>query len=97
MNPLRLWSRVEGHHRLNVAVRCLLAVPGAYLVGSLFGAVLARQLPMKPVDASMAAVLVTIVVVPLLSMWAVGAATAARATVSMAALALVLGGWSLLV
>lgn len=64
---------------VNVTLRLLLAVPGGYAVASLVGAVLAQQLPMKSVDASMTAVLLAIVIQPLLAMWAIGAATLARA------------------
>lgn len=93
MNLPQLWSRIERHHKANVAVRSVLAVPVAYLVASQLGSVLARGLPMKPVDASMTAVLVSTVALPLLSMWSFGAATAARAAVTLLGAALVLGAW----
>lgn len=76
---------------VNIALRLLLAVPGGYAVASLMGAVLAQQLPMKSVDASMAAVLLAIVVQPLLAMWAIGAATLARAAWPLLLMAAVTG------
>jgi hypothetical protein len=67
------------HRRVHIALRALLAVAGSYGVASLIAAVLAQRLPMRPVDASMTAVLVAIVLQPLLAMWAIGAAHLWRA------------------
>ena len=65
--------------RANTILRVLTAIPGGYLVASLWGMALARLLPGGPLQASMAAMILSFALCAAIAMWAFAARSGWRA------------------
>lgn len=63
-------DRRSWRYRANVAARLLAGTLGAYAVAALFGAALARTLPMDRLDATLLATLLALLVAPGVTVWA---------------------------
>ena len=68
--PRRGPDRRSWRYRANVAARTLAGTLGAYAVAALFGAALARTLPMERLDATVIATLLAFLVAPAVTVWA---------------------------
>ena len=71
-------------HRLDVVVRLVAAVAGAYVLASLTAVAVALWLPLDRVDAGVAGTLAALVVFPCAVMWCFAARTAWRAWLGLA-------------
>lgn len=78
---------------LNIGLRTLLALAGAYGVASLVAATLALALPMKKLDATMTAIMVGFLAQLIGVLWVYAARTVARATLGLLVPALLFGAW----
>ena len=85
-------ARVPLKYRLDVAVRALAAVAGAYAVTTLAVTALALTLPGRDVDVVLASTLAGLAVFPLATMWSFAARSALRAWAGLVVVALVCGG-----
>jgi hypothetical protein len=57
-------------YRANIAIRTLAGTIGAYAVAALFGAALARTLPIDRLDATLVATFLAFLVAPAMTVWA---------------------------
>lgn len=78
------WSRVDATPWLNVGLRALLALFGAYGVALLATAVLAVTLPLSRIEASMAAIMAGFLIQMLCVVWVIATASVARAVIGLA-------------
>lgn len=85
-------SRAKGASRWNVAARALAAIPANYVLTSLAIACLARLLPMRPEEASVAATLFSFALFAVLALTAFAVRSVARLWLAMAGAGLLLGG-----
>lgn len=85
-------DRRSWRYRANVALRTLAGTVGAYAVAALFGAALARTLPMDRLDATLIATLLAFLVAPAVTVWAYLAPGPWRAAVGVIGLAALLAG-----
>lgn len=85
-------SRPKGASRWNVAARTLAAIPANYVLTSLGIACLARLLPMRPEEASVAATLLSFALFAMLALTAFAVRSVARLWLAMAGAGLLLGG-----
>lgn len=85
-------SRPRGVSRWNVAARALAAIPANYVLTSLGIACLARLLPMRPEEASVAATLFSFALFAVLALTAFAVRSIARLWLAMAGAGLILGG-----
>lgn len=85
-------SRAKGASRWNVAARALAAIPANYVLTSLAIACLARLLPMRPEEASVAATLFSFALFAVLALTAFVVRSVARLWLGMIAAGLLLGG-----
>jgi len=79
-------------YRWTVAARALAAIPLNYLLTSIVVGLLARHLPLNPVEASAAATLASFAIFAVIAMAVFQARSAGRAWLWMAGATLVLGG-----
>lgn len=79
-------------YRANVALRTLAGTIGAYAVAGLFGAALARTLPMDRLDATLIATLLAFLVAPAVTVWTYLARGPWRAVAGVLGLAALLAG-----
>lgn len=85
-------DRRSWRYRANVAVRTFAGTIGAYAVAALFGAALARTLPMNRLDATLVATLLAFLIAPAVTVWAYLARGPWRAVAGVIGLAALLGG-----
>jgi hypothetical protein len=85
--PRRGPDRRSWRYRSNVAARTLAGTVGAYAVAALFGAALARILPMERLDATLIATLLAFLVAPAVTVWAYLARGPWRAVIGVIGLA----------
>lgn len=90
--PRRGPDRRSWRYRANVAVRTLAGTLGAYAVAALFGAALARTLPMNRLDATVIATLLAFLIAPAVTVWAYLARGPWRAVMGVIGLAASLAG-----
>lgn len=79
LSPPTLWLSALALRRLDVTVRCLLAVLGGYLLAALYTASLARLLPVEAAQAVLAATQLSFLIYCVLVIWAFCASSALRA------------------
>lgn len=84
--------RIPLKYRLDVAVRALAAVGGAYAVTTLAVTALALTFPGRDVDVVLASTLTGLAVFPLATMWSFAARSALRAWAGLFVAAMVCGG-----
>lgn len=84
--------RRKGVSRWNVAARALAAIPANYVLTSLAVACLARLLPMRPEEASVAATILSFALFATIALTAFAARSVVRLWLWMAGAGLVLGG-----
>ena len=84
-------DRRSWRYRANIAARTLAGTLGAYAVAALFGAALARTLPMDKLDAVIPATLLAFLVAPAVTLWAFLARGPWRACAVVIALAALFG------
>lgn len=85
-------SRAKGASRWNVAARTLAAIPANYVLTSLAIGCLARLLPTRPEEASVAATLFSFALFAVLALAAFAVRSVARLWLVMAGTGLILGG-----
>ena len=68
--PRTAQDRRSWRYRANIAARAIAGTVGAYAVAALFGAALARTLPMERLDATIPATLLALLVAPAVTIWA---------------------------
>lgn len=85
-------SRPKVANRWNVAVRTVAAIPANYVLTSLAIACLARLLPTRPEEASVAATLFSFVLFAVLALTAFAVRSVARLWLAMIGTGLLLGG-----
>lgn len=90
---LPVTSFVDRRPRLNIVLRSLLALFGAYALASLGAAALAVGLPLPRLDAAMSAIMLGFVIQLLAVLWVYAAATVTRASLGIAIPALAFGAW----
>lgn len=90
--PRRGLDRRSWRYRANVAARTLSGTIGAYAVAALFGAALARTLPMNRLDATVIATLMAFLIAPAVTVWAYLARGPWRAVIGVIGLATLLAG-----
>ncbi|WBY07157.1 ketohydroxyglutarate aldolase [Sphingomonas sp. 7/4-4] len=88
--PRRGPDRRSWRYRGNVAARTLAGTIGAYAIAALFGAALARTLPLERLDATVVATLLAFLVAPAVTVWAYLARGPGRAVVGVIGLAALL-------
>lgn len=74
-------------YRVNIAARTIAGTVGAYAVAALFGAALARSLPIGRLDSVLSATLLAFLVAPAVTVWAFLARGPWRACAGVIALA----------
>lgn len=84
--------RRKGVSRWNVAARVLAAIPANYLLTSLAVACLARLLPMRPEEASVAATILSFALFAAIALTAFATRSVVRLWLWMAGAGLILGG-----
>lgn len=94
-SPRAAPDRRSWRYRVNIAVRGLAGTLGAYAVAALFGAALARTLPIDRADAAIVGTLLALLAAPAVTIWAFLARGPWLACAGVVALAALLGaiGW----
>lgn len=89
--PRTATDRRSWRYRANVAARVLAGTAGAYAVAALFGAALARTLPVGRLDATLLATLLALLFGPAVTVWAFLAKGPWRAWAGVIGLAVLFG------